>query len=563
MGNINEVKSNVVNQTDTRDYISKTLSTLTEILSKSLGPYGSTTIIQDKFSMNHTITKDGYTILNKIKFNNEISTTILELVKKISKNLVREVGDGSTSAIVVSNALFQELAKLINQYNIPRKDIIDVLNVYEKILEKLVNECAVPITEENFHKIKSIASVSNNNDNKAGELIYQIYKKIGVNGFINLEYSATTEDSYVISEGIELPRGYISNVYANKPDKITCEFDKPLIFMSNEILDENDLEMLMELLGNCLKLARPLVVISKGFDQEVRNFFHINKMQNKNIDVVAIDYAIINNHHRESFEDLAIYLGCELYDKFSGEVIDNFSIERLGTCKKVIVNENSSKFIEGFGDKKKIKERIELIEEKMKELEKKDKFIDTTEEMYQLRKRIANLNCLIATLYVGGNSDLEKETRKYLMEDAVFACQSALKYGYVSGGNLIIPRVLKSNWESIINELVNNMELVKTLNDLNEREEFFRKFNESLYGAFINSFLTVLSNRHETDENINIINNCIENNTIFNLKNNSYESVLETSIINSVRTDIEIMKATFSIIGLLVTSNQFVSVQYQ
>jgi chaperonin GroEL len=561
---IKQVKSNVVNQTETREHVGRTLGTLNEILSKSLGPYGSTTIIQDKLSMNHAITKDGYTILNKIKFDNEISTTILEIVKKISRNLVKEVGDGSTSAIVVSNALFQQLLELTKEHNVPRKDVLDVLESYEKMLTKLVEERSIEITDDNFDKIRSIASVSNNNDDKAGDLIYHIYEKIGVNGFISLETSTNVEDSYIITEGIELPRGYISQVFANKPDKITCEFEKPFIFMCNEALDENDLEMLAEVLGKAMKFARPLVVIAKGFDTEVKNFFHINKIQNRNLDVAVIDYAIVNNYHRESFEDLAIYLGASMYDKYGGERPNEFSIERLGTCLKSIVNETSSKFIEGYGERAKIDERIELIEEQMKEVDKKEKFIDTTEELFQLRKRIANLNCLIATLYVGGSSDLERETRKYLMEDAVFACQSALRNGYVSGGNLIIPRVMKDHWNEIIFDMMEDKELVKTLTNHEERSTFFNDFSSSLYKAFAQSFYTVLSNKYgEIEDNYSVIEQCIEEGTIYNLKKNTFEKLDETSIINSVKTDVEIMKASFSIIGLLVTSNQFVSVQYQ
>jgi chaperonin GroEL len=559
-----ELKSNVINQEKTSQLISDTLTTLTETLSKSLGPYGSTTIIQDKLSMNHTITKDGYTILNKIKFDNEVSTTILEFVKKVSRSLVKEVGDGSTSAIMISHSLFQELNNLINHHNVPRKDIIDILSAYEKELTKYVNELSTPITEENFDKVKSIASVSNNNDDRAGDLIFHIYEKIGVNGFISLETSTNIEDSYIISEGIELPRGHISNIFANKPDKVTAEFEKPLVFICNEALDENDMELLADVMGKaCLNLKRPLVVIAKGFDYEIKNFFHINKMENRQLDVTIVDYAIVNDNHRDTLEDLAIYLGATWYDKYGQEKLTEFPFERFGSCEKSIINETSSKFIKGIGEKAKIDERVELIESRIKEVEKKDKYIDTTEETFELKKRIANLNCLIATLYVGGTTDLEKETRKFLMEDAVFACQSALKYGYVSGGNLIIPRVLKRMQGTISTEMVMNKDLVRTIEGAS-RVEFFNEFHKSLMEAFTFSFLTVMANKvGKLEDPYTFINEMLDNDTIYNLKTDKFEDIGTTSIINSVKTDVEIMKATFSIIGLLVTSNQFISVQYQ
>jgi chaperonin GroEL len=559
------VKSNVLAQTDTSMTISETLEVLAGILSKSLGPYGSTTIIQDKLSMNHTVTKDGYTILNKIKFDNEVSTTILEFVKTVSRSLVREVGDGSTSAIIVSDSLFRGLNEIIDAHNVPRKDIIDVLSYLEELLTASVKEHAIPITDKNFEKVKNIAAVSNNNDDKAGDLIYSIYEKIGANGFISLELSNDIEDSYEISEGMELPRGHISNLFANKPDKVTADFEKPLVFISNQMLDENDMSMLSDIVGDvCLKLKRPLVVISKGYDIEIKNFFHINKTQHRELDVTVVDYAIVSDHHRESLEDLAAYLGAEIYDKFEEGILEKFPMTRLGMAERSIVNEISTKFIKGGGTEEKIQERVTLIEEKIEEVKKKEKFIDTSEEMFQLRKRIADLNCKIATLRVGGKTDLEKETRKFLMEDAVFASQSALKHGYVSGGNLIIPRVMHESWEVISANIFDNKDLCRTLTDPTDRKIFIEGFLLCVNDAFKHSFRTVLANRGDSDgDRHHIVDTCIENDTIFDLKTNEYENLKDTAVINSVMTDIEIMKATFSIIGLLVTSNQFVSVQYQ
>lgn len=563
MSDIQNIRCNVLSEASTKYLIKNTLETLTIILSKSLGPYGSTTIMQDKFSMNHNITKDGFSILNKIKFDNESASTILEFVRKISRNLVKEVGDGSTSAIIVSNSLYNEITTLMENYQIPAKDVIDALKEYEIILTKLVNDLSTPITEENFDKLKLIASIANNNDDKAGDLIYNLYKEVGKDGFITLESSTTEEDKYEIQKGIELPRGYINMVFANQPDKVTYEADNAFVFMCNESLEENDMSMLGNIMGEALKVKKPLVIIAKGFDQEIRNFLHINKHQNKaELDIVAVDYALLSRHHFESFEDLAIYLGATIYDKFDGEVPEP-TIEDLGLCAKVIVNETSTRFIEGQGDKAKIKERVEYIEGLIKKANEMDDKLDQTEELFQYRKRIANLDCKVATLYIGGKSEIEKETRKYLMEDAIFACQSALRNGYISGGNLIIPRVIIKNFSSIVGELSQNTSLARTIPEEKKRE-FFTDFNNHLFNAFANSFRTVLRNKYSDEKSIDVIvDHNIVHDTIHNLKTSQDEDINDTNIINSVRTDIEILKATFSIITLLATSNQFVSVDFQ
>ncbi|WCS68356.1 60 kDa chaperonin [Bacillus phage vB_BsuM-Goe21] len=560
------VNSNVANQSKTKEVITETLNTLTTILSNSLGPYGSTSIIQDKLTVNHAITKDGYSILNKIKFDNEIASTILDIVKKISRSLVREVGDGSTSAIVVSNSLFKELDSLISEFKVPRKDIIDTLAKFEEVLVEFIKKEATEITEENFDIIKEIATVSNNNDEKAGQIIYNIYKEIGADGFISLELSDDVVDSYTVTKGIELNRGYITNDFANQVDKVTGEFKDALVFMSNQTLDLEDQKILADLMGEVIfDRNKPLVIISKGYSSEIANMLRINHRRDElKGRMVAIDYALATDHHRESFEDLAIYLGATIYDKFEMGQLQKFDIDKLGKCNKVTVNENTSKLIEGQGDPEAIKERIEYLNTRLEEISKREKYIDTTEDEYKIKKRIADLNCSIANLFIGGSTELEKETRKFLMEDAVFACRSALRNGYISGGNLIIPRIIDKNLDDIIEKIISDKSLFRYFND-DEKYNFIKEFSIKIKQAFRNSFETVLMNKFEDNENLidDIISECIVNDKIYNLKTDEFEDISNTKIINSTQTDIEIMKATFSIIGLLVTSNQFVSVQYQ
>jgi len=558
------LKSNVLNTENTIMTINATMMHLSSILSKSLGPYGATTIIQDKFTVNHAITKDGYTILNKLKFDNEVADTILDIVKKVSRNLVKEVGDGSTSSIIIAQKLFSELQRVQTEHDVPKKDIVDSLDALSEILVDVIKLNAIPIDDSNFRVVQNIATVSNNNDEEAGRLVHDIYKEIGANGFISLETSPTSLDSYEVTNGIELPRGYISDAFANKPDKVTCELEKPFVLMSLEALVEEDLNDLQEIIGETAKLQRPLIIISKGYDTEVRNFLTINKMQNRDaLQIVAVDYALVNKHQNDSFEDLSAYVGATIYNRFEMEE-PSINFGMLGICNRVEVNERTTRIIEGFKDEKRVNERIQVIEQQMEHINKKDKYVDTTEEMFQLRKRIADLNCQVATLRVGGNSEIEKETRKFLMEDAIFACQSAIRHGYISGGNLIIPRIIRKGFFGIVKRLTANKSLLRMFDNEAERESFFIEFLNCISQSFEHSYISVLQNRYDNlEHNTQIVTECIEADQILNLKTNKYEEIGETSIINSVETDIQIMKATFSIIGLLATSNQFVSVQYQ
>lgn len=557
----NFFQSNALDNDLSKLIIEGTLNDIAEKLSRTLGPYGSNTILEDRL-YNHVVTKDGFTVLNKLKYDNDISNTILELIKSVSRSLVREVGDGSTSSIIISNALLHEINSRDVLKSIPPKEILDYLKEIELILEEEIKSRTIKIDKYNFSKISNIAAIANNNDDKAGDLIYEIYNKIGAEGFINLESSPTFEDSYIVDNGIELNRGYIHNIFVNQPNKTECILEKPFIFMCNDVLDEDDLEVLMELVGFTLKFSKPLLLIAKGYDTEVANFLKINKNQNKQkLQISATDFAFVNNNHYKSFEDLSVYLGCEIYDKLNGEEIDTEQFQTLlGTCDRVIMDEISTKIIGGFGDSEVIEQRILSIDKEIVELEKQRSKRDIDLDLFELQKRKAKLSCKTATLFVGGNSDLEKETRKYLMEDAIYACKSAIQHGYVTGGNMIIPKILSEKSTMIASEV-----FTKNINkSLNEEESLnlIYELLDAISTAFRKSFFTVLRNKFikENDSEINeIIDNCISANSFFNLKSMSYEDDTLTNIINSSMTDIQIMKSSFSIVGLISTSNQFIT----
>ena len=181
--------------------------------------------------------------------------------------------------------------------------------------------------------------------------------------------------------------------------------------------------------------------------------------------------------------------------------------------------------------------------------------------MFKLKKRIASLQNSTANLYIGGNSEIERNTRQFLFEDSILAVRSAIEYGYVIGGNLIIPRILDTHTDEIVEKIITNKAFNHLYSDEELREPFKEEIESFIYTiskCFKNSFERVLFNANFPRERINeIVSICISKDQIYNLKTRHYEKDKETKIINSAQTDIEIMKACFSIIGLLGTSNQF------
>lgn len=542
--------TNIVSDKELKEIMSETLEFLSNTLKNTLGPYGTTTIIQDRF-INHQITKDGYSLLKKIFIEEDEARTILDLVKKISRTLVRKVGDGSTSSIIIANSLYKSLIDVMNNHNIPPKNLLTLLETLSVVLAEEIKKESKPISKD-MEELKYIAAVSTNNDLDYGILITEIFKEIGKYGFINLEKAKGEKTHYEITNGFELPRGWVLPVMVNQGDEKTCEFHNPKVLLCDGIMTESDLPLLQDLFGEvCGAKSTPMVIIAKGFDNAFCTFMHFNIKND--IPLLGVEIAVENKNNQDRLNDLAINLGADIYRKGQGEILDEyvgFKEERLGTCKKVIATDTFCRLIEGGGDEEKIAERVKMIEDRLQERQANETYIEMDEEIFNLRKRMAALQNSMAVLYVGGATEDAKDTDKYLLEDAVFACRSALNHGYIPGGNLIIPTIIHEKHELIVMEIQKRLGYEIGLID---------DVVSSIQEAFKESFAAVLSNRRTGNE-YEIIEECIDKRLFYNLKNDCYEQMSETKIINSAETDIEILKSAISIIGLLATSNQFIRI---
>lgn len=260
------ITSNLVNNQELKETMKETLQFLADILRNTLGPYGSTTIIQDQM-LNHQITKDGYSLLKQIYIQEDVPRTILDMVKKISRTLVRKVGDGSTSSIIIANSLYNELTEIMDKYKIPPKNLLTLLDEIANVVADEIKSYAKPVSED-MHELVHVAAVSTNNDVNYGTLITEIFKVVGKYGFIDLQKSKTERTYYEITNGIELPNGFIIPQMSNQPDDKTAEYEGCKVFVTNGILGEDDIPFVGDVIGRvCLERGTPLLIIAKGYDQ--------------------------------------------------------------------------------------------------------------------------------------------------------------------------------------------------------------------------------------------------------------------------------------------------------
>ena len=561
----NERFNNIITEETFQEEASQAMELISASMAQSVGYYGSTTIIEDAI-MGHKITKDGYTILQALKFDmsHPIANTILNFIKNISKTLVTEVGDGSTSSVLTSNALFKSISELEKGANMSRKELLDKLEICRGLIETELRSVVTPITEENMDVLKSIATVSNNNDSKSGDLVFQAFKEVGKDGFIRLADSFTDEDSYEVTQGIELPRGYYDEFYADRGSMV-IEYEKPFILVFKGALTKSDEEWFTGFMGYYFQATRsPLVVVADGFDKSFNDLIKTNKRDNERRGI-PIDITLVsaNSMKDEETEDLAIYVGATVLDKEDTDSnFDTFKFAFLsndtdkivqyldfskrfpfGMAERAVIDVNDSKFIEGAADEATIAKRLEEINRQLDYYKSLGAKMDTEFQIFKLQKRSSSLQAKVATLFISGATEVEKETRKYLFEDAVYATKSAMEHGYISGGNLGVSKAIKR---------------LKASGEV--EDPFLLVLLSCIDQAFRETFSFVLKNygQFEEVEIKEVIETCIKNDSIFNLTTLDYEADSETTIINSVNTDNLIMNTAFSIIGLLVSSNQYI-----
>ncbi|BDE75656.1 60 kDa chaperonin 5 [Staphylococcus phage vB_SauM-UFV_DC4] len=561
--------SNIVDEDSYKDIAELTIDTISNTLMKSLGYFGSTTIFDDGIS--RYVTKDGYNILKNIRFQDTIATAILNFIKEVSLSLVKSVGDGSTSSVINSQAMFKEINKRLKEKDdlggYSRKEISDSLNNMKELISKELTSKSTKIDQDNFHKLKNIATVSNNNDEKLGEMVYEIFSKIGNKGFIFPEVSDNEEDHYSLTRGIETPHALLDNKLINNKDDHSVDFSKPYVVVVNDKLTEEDIVWTSNIISKVKPFSgQGLIFFAPAFSKEFKDYIKNNLHANRNngsLQAVETDFELsIGSHYHdpEKLEDLAIYTGGSIIDKTMEkedfykqvesivELPENdpewllFKETVIGRAERITIDNFKTQIINGYGNgTQKLKDRISEINNEI------TYYTDMNSDqaitaITDLQKRANSLNNAIAKLYVGGSSQAEKTSRLYLVEDSVHASKSALEYGYVSGGNLSVNKVIKNINRDVLSDLDN---LTLDLIDISSRE---------VYHKVLENF-----NRFSSGEIESITQTCIDKDAILNIKNNEYEDDVNTDIINSVETDIKILETTISIIGLISLSNQFLT----
>ena len=553
---------NVVSEGEFKNKTVTVFERVASALAKTLGPYGSTTIIE-KFGDLH-ITKDGWQLLKKIKFGDTTNDAILQLLVNISAQVVIKVGDGSTSSIIASD----ELLKAINNNEILKsmrpKDLLDSINRVVNIICETIESNAIQVDKsENatYDDIRNIALISTNGEEEIADMIQKIYIETG-NPAIEFVKSKNNVTKMEIVNGYKMPfMNYIDGIFINNENG-TCDVKSPCIIMFDHKVDREYYDTIISAMRQkAMQEQRKLVVIAPYFDNYLLDRLRkeLNMQYNKLGETleVYVRIGLINNHMSDLYNDFAALCGVTIINEvIMDEILDRekevtiqdiWDMNLSGTVEKMSIGDKTT-FITGFINKDENKYELLLNDalSKYKDREESDRGLNiVTDETFKLKQRISKLRGTMGSISVGGNSELEKSANFDLVEDAVKACESAYNYGYNVGQNIAI----------------HNAIACVLFNDETELSETDIEIINTIGKAFANVLRRVIENKREiTEEELGaIVSKGINENVCFDLISEQFTK----SVINSCRTDIEILKATTSIIGLLMSSNQYISIAIQ
>ncbi|HUW20925.1 MAG TPA: chaperonin GroEL [Sedimentisphaerales bacterium] len=417
-------------ESDARASLLAGVEKLAAAVRSTLGPRGRSAII-DKSWGGPTVTKDGVTVAEEIELVNKNENLGAKLVREAASKTSKIAGDGTTTATVLTEAMFKEAYR-----NLAAGADAMALNrgmqqAAKAVTDKLAS-LAKPIDITNKKDIINIASVSANNDAEIGRIMADAFQRVGKDGVITVEEGKSLQTTVEFVEGMQFDRGYLSPHFITDPESMTCALEKPYILVYEDKI--SNVAKLVPLLEKAAKIRRPLLIIAEDAESEALATLVVNKLKGI-LQVAAVKAPGYGDRRKAMLQDIAVLTGAEPIFKDLGIQLENVSVKQLGQAKKVTIDNDNTIIIEGAGSDDAIKGRIKQIQGE----------IEVTTSDYdreKLQERLAKLTGGVAQINVGAASEAEMKERKARIEDALHATRAAIEEGTVAGGGVAFIRCI-------------------------------------------------------------------------------------------------------------------------
>jgi len=411
---------------EAREAMRRGVAKLARAVKVTLGPKGRNVILQKSFG-SPTVTKDGVTVAKEIDLEDVYENMGARMVREVASKTSDVAGDGTTTATVLAEAVFNEgLRAVVSGVN-PVQLKKGIEKAVEEISAKL-KEMSIPVKGKK--EMAQVASIAANNDMEIGELLAEAMDKVGKDGVITVDEGKSLKTEVEWVEGMQFDWGYLSPYFVTNPQQMQCVLEDCYILVyEKKISSVKDIVPMLEAVVNA---GKPLLIVCEEVDGEALATLVINRLRGT-FQVCAIKAPGYGDRRKAMMEDIAILTGATGIFENLGMKLESLGLAELGRAKKVIVDKDNTTIIEGSGKKNDIKARIEQIR---REIENCTSDYDRE----KLEERLAKLAGGVAKINVGAATESEMKEKKARVEDALHATRAAVEEGILPGGGVALLR---------------------------------------------------------------------------------------------------------------------------
>jgi chaperonin GroEL len=434
-----DMAKQIVHGEKSRQAILRGVNLLADVVKVTLGPKGRNVVIDKRFG-SPTITKDGVTVAREIELPDGLENMGAQMVREVASKTSDVAGDGTTTATVLTQAIYREGVKTVASGANPMAIKRGIEKAITVICGKIDPETGERANGEldKFSKsvtgdmIAQVGSISANNDDTIGHIIADAMKKVGKDGVITVEESKTLETQLEFVEGMQFDRGYISPYFVTDPERMEVAFENGYILINEKKI--GSMKDILPLLEQISKSGQPLLIIAEDIEGDALATLVVNKLRGT-LQVAAVKAPGFGDRRKAMLQDIATLTGGKAITEDLGIKLENVKMEDLGKAKKITIDKDNTTIIEGGGKHADVEGRVKEIRSQ----------IDKTTSDYdreKLQERLAKLVGGVAIIKVGAATETEMKEKKARVEDAMHATRAAVEEGIVPGGGVALVRCI-------------------------------------------------------------------------------------------------------------------------
>lgn len=512
--------------TAARERMLRGVNNLANAVKVTLGPKGRNVVLEKSFG-SPTVTKDGVTVAKEIELSDKFENMGAQMVKQVASKTSDVAGDGTTTATVLAQSIYNEGQKLVTAGASPMSLKRGIDKGVAAVVEALQKQ-SKPTKDKN--EIMQVGAVSANNDRMIGQLISEAMEKVGKEGVITVEEAKSMETTLDVVEGMQFDRGYVSPYFVTEPEKMTVTLEDPFILIHEKKI--SSMKDLLPLLEAVARQGKPLLIIAEDVEGEALATLIVNKLRGT-IQVAAVKAPGFGDRRKAMLGDIGVLTGGQVVSEEMGIKLENVSTTDLGRAKTVKIDKDNTTIVDGAGSR-------DAIEGRMKQIRAQIEETTSDYDREKLQERLAKLVGGVAVLNIGAATETEMKEKKARVEDALNATRAAVEEGVVPGGGVALVRCIPA------------LDAVKTGDD--------EKLGIKILRRALQEPLRQIAHNAGFDGSV-VINKVLDGKDDFgfNAASGEFESLVAAGVIDPTKVVRFALQNAASVAGLMITTEAMIT----